>query len=61
MPSRPTYDRWRTAHTPFAEAAFALRHRRDAQIGERGRARRRVIDQALADRIIVRMRKGLSL
>jgi hypothetical protein len=58
MPSRKTYDRWRTAQAPFAEAAFALLKRRDAQLGERGRARRRDFDQDLADRVIVGLHKG---
>jgi hypothetical protein len=58
MPSRGAYQRWKVAEAPFAEAVFALRQRRDAQLGERGRARRRAFDQAVADRIIVRLNKG---
>ena len=61
MPTRRTYDRWRTAQAPFAEATFALSKRRDAKLGEQGYARWRAFDQALADRIIVRMHGGLSL
>jgi hypothetical protein len=61
MPSRGTYDRWRTAQPPFAEAAFALLQRRNAQLRERGRAGRRAFDQALADRIIVRLNQGAPL
>lgn len=59
MPTRETYRRWKTAQPPFAEAVFALRQRRDVQLGERGRARRRPFDQALADRIIVRLNAGV--
>jgi hypothetical protein len=59
MPSRGAYDRWRRSEPGFAEAAFALRRRRDAQLGERGRARRRSFDQGLADRVIVALNKGL--
>jgi hypothetical protein len=60
MPSRETYRRWKTAQPPFAEAVHGLRQRRDAQLGERGRARRRPFDQTLADRIIVRLNAGVS-
>jgi len=60
-PSRKTYDRWRAAQPPFAEAAFALRQRRDAQLGERGRARRRAFDPVLADRIVVGLNRGARL
>jgi hypothetical protein len=59
MPSRETYRRWKAAQPPFAEAVHALRQRRDAQLGEKGRARRRPFDQALADRIIVRLNAGV--
>ena len=59
MPSRYVYTRWNATEASFAEATFALRQRRDAQLGERGRARRRAFDQALADRIIARFNKGL--
>lgn len=55
MPNRRTYERWRAMEPPFAEAIWALRLRRDAQLGERGRARLRPFDPALADRIIVRL------
>ena len=58
MPSRYVYRYWNATQAPFAEAVFALRQRRDAGLGERGRARRRAFDQALADRIIVRLNKG---
>jgi hypothetical protein len=61
MPSRGTYDRWRTAQAPFAEAAFALLQRRNAQLRERALGARRAFDQALADRIIVRLNKGMRL
>jgi hypothetical protein len=60
MPSRRTYNHWKAAQPPFAEAVFALRQRRDAGLGERGRARRRAFDQGLADRVIVGLHKGLS-
>src|SRR5437899_6558701 len=61
MPSRGAYRRWKAAQAPFAEAAFALLQRRDAQIGERGRARRRAFDPVLAGRIVARLHKGLRL
>ncbi|MDB5499124.1 MAG: hypothetical protein JWP28_3155 [Phenylobacterium sp.] len=61
MPSRETYRRWKIAHPPFAEAAFALRQGRDARARAWGLARRRDFDRALADRIVVRMNKGLKL
>jgi hypothetical protein len=59
MPTRKQYDRWRASQPAFAQAAFALLKRRDAGLGERGRARRRDFDPALADRIIVRLHAGL--
>ena len=59
MPTRKQYDRWRASQPAFAQAAFALLKRRDAGLGERGRARRRDFDPALADRIIVGLHKGL--
>jgi hypothetical protein len=59
MPSRATYTYWQRTQPAFAEAVFALRQRRDAGIGERGRARRRAFDQGLADRIIVALHRGL--
>ena len=59
MPSRATYTYWTRTQGAFAEAVFALRQRRDAVIGARGRARRRDFDPALADRIIVGLHKGL--
>ncbi len=58
MPSRCVYTHWNATHAPFAEAVAALRRRRDAQLGERGRARRRAFDPALADRIIARLNEG---
>ena len=58
MPSRRTYERWRMIEPPFAEAIWALRLRRDSQLGERGRARLRTFDPALADRIVVRLHHG---
>jgi hypothetical protein len=61
MPGRRAYRHWQATQAPFAEAIFALRQRRDATIGERGRARYRAWDQALADRIIVGVHKGGSL
>jgi hypothetical protein len=61
MPSREIYRRWKIAQPPFAEATFALRQRRDARAREWGLARRRDFDRVLADRIIVRMNKGLKL
>ena len=59
MPSRRTYDHWRATEPTFAEAAFALRQRRDAGLGERGRARWRGFDQALADRVVAALNRGL--
>ncbi|HEY8003669.1 MAG TPA: hypothetical protein VIE16_05540 [Phenylobacterium sp.] len=61
MPTRGQYHRWRTAQAPFAEATFALRQRSNTLLGDQGRARWRAFDQALADRIIVRMHKGVRL
>jgi hypothetical protein len=61
MPSRESYRRWKIVHPPFAEAAFALRQGRDARARAWGLARRRDFDRALADRIVVRMNKGLKL
>lgn len=61
MPSRVEYMRWKVSQPPFAEAAFALLQRRNAQLGERGGARRRPFDPALADRIVVRLNKGAKL
>jgi hypothetical protein len=60
MPSRRAYERWKTSQPPFTEVAFALRRRRDAQLGERGRARFRAFDQALADRIVVALNRGFA-
>ena len=61
MPGRKTYEHWRAIEPPFAEAIHAFRLRRDAQIGEHGRARYRAFDQALADRIIVGLDRGARL
>ena len=46
MPTRAQYDQWRASQPAPAEAAFALLKRRDAGLGERGRARRRGFDPA---------------
>ena len=65
MPSRATYVYWNRTQGAFAEATFALRQRRDGQLSERGRGRRRVFDPRLADRIVARLwtgaRQGLRL
>jgi hypothetical protein len=58
MPSRGTYTYWNRTLPWFAEAVFALRQRRDAGIGAHGRARRRDFDPALADRVILALRKA---
>jgi hypothetical protein len=58
MPSRGTYSYWTRTLPWFAEAVFALRRRRDAQIGAFGRARRRDFDQGVADRVIVALHKA---
>jgi hypothetical protein len=58
MPGRRAYQHWQATEAPFAEAIFALRQRREAGIVERGRARYRAWDQALADRIIVAVHRG---
>jgi len=55
MPSRASYTYWNRTLPWFAEATFALRQRRDAQIGALGRARRRPFEQKLADRIVARL------
>ena len=55
MPSQTAYRRWKMAQAPFAEAAFALRQRRDAHTRELGLARRRDFNQAMADRIVARL------
>ena len=59
MPSRATYTDWTRNQGEFAEAVFALRQRRDAQLGARGLARRRGFDQGVADRVIVALNRGL--
>ena len=61
MPSRRLYDRWRRTQGEFAEAVFALAQRGKAELGARGRARRRGFDPALADRIIVGLNSGARL
>ncbi|MBS0361167.1 MAG: hypothetical protein JSR98_07290 [Proteobacteria bacterium] len=55
LPTRGQYFRWKASQPEFAEATFALLQRRDARIGERGRARRRDFNQELADRIVARL------
>ncbi len=61
MPRWRTYRRWVTTQPPFAEAVWALRQRRDQQLGVRGRARYRAFDSVLADRIIVGLNAGARL
>jgi hypothetical protein len=61
MPSRATYTYWNRTLPWFAEATFALRRRRDARTGTMGRARLRVFDQAVADKIVVRFNSGPTL
>ena len=58
MPSRRTYRHWQATQAPFAEAVFALRQQRAAELGARGRGRRRAFDPVLADRLIVALHKG---
>ncbi|HEX2801695.1 MAG TPA: hypothetical protein VHN73_06505 [Phenylobacterium sp.] len=60
MPRRRAYRYWCATQAPFAEAVFALRQRRDQEIGRRGRARFRAWDEGLGDRIIVAVNKGLT-
>ncbi len=61
MPGRRTYQHWIATQAPFCEAVWMLRQRRNAAIGERGRARRRGWDPALGDRIIVGLHRGATL
>jgi len=58
MPLRAQYRRWNATEPAFAAAVAELRQRRDARLGERGRARRLAFDQEKADRIIVRLNAG---
>jgi hypothetical protein len=59
MPSRKTYSYWTRTQGSFAEAVFALRQRRDAQIEAHGRARWRAFDPALADRVVVALHRAV--
>lgn len=61
LPTTANYRHWKANHPPFAEAARALLARRNAEIGARGRARRRAWDPVLGDRIIVGLHKGTPL
>jgi hypothetical protein len=61
MPGRRAYRHWCATQAPFSEAVYALRQRRDQEIGRRGRARFRAWDEGLGDRIIVAVNKGATL
>lgn len=61
MPGRRAYRHWCASQPPFAEAVFALRRRRDQEIGWRGRARLRAWDAALGDQILVAVIRGATL
>jgi hypothetical protein len=58
MPSRRLYAYWRATQAPFAEEVHRLNQVCAAKRVERGRARRRHFDQALADAIVVRASRG---
>lgn len=60
MPSQSAYRRWKMAQAPFAEAAFALLQRRNANGRQWGRARRRDFDPRVADRIVARLHAAPS-
>jgi transposase-like protein len=61
MPDRATYNFWKGDQAPFCEAVNLLVARRDQALGQRGRARFRPFDPALADRIRVRAHYGGTL
>jgi hypothetical protein len=58
MPSRKTYQYWRTTDVGFAEALWRLKGLREKARGEWARGRYRAFDQATADKILVRVAKG---
>jgi hypothetical protein len=61
MPSRRVYAYWRATQGHFAEEVGRLNGLRNQEKGHRCRRRRRPFDQALADRILVRVARGEHL